>query len=105
MGKEVYKAKSVKKLDHKMRHVDPERREYRRRAAENKKGYSKYVKKASNRKYSVAKDGSVPNDKVRLISFQRRRNLFEGKLKIYHTGRSRLMKVVTDLSYRGRYLI
>ena len=52
-----------------MRHVDPEkRREDRRRAAENKKGYSKFVKKATNRKYSEAKEGVFLTIKFGLIS-------------------------------------
>ena len=101
----AYKVEERQKAsDHKMRHVDAEkRREDRRRAAENKKGYSKYVKKATNRKYSVAKEGSIPNDKVRINKFlaqggtcsrrEAEKYIIAGAVKING-------KVVTDLSYR-----
>ena len=80
----AYKVEARQKAsDHKMRHVDPEkRREDRRRAAENKKGYSKFVKKTTNRKYSEAKEGSIPNDKVRINKFLAQEDpVLEGKLK------------------------
>lgn len=101
----AYKAEARQKVaDHKTRHVDPEkRREDRRRAAENKKGYSKFVKKAKDRKYSQAKEGSIPNDKVRINKFlaqggtcsrrEAEKYIIAGAVKING-------KVVTDLSYR-----
>lgn len=101
----AYKAEARQKVaDHKTRHVDPEkRREDRRRAAENKKGYSKFVNKAANRKFSQAKEGSVPNDKVRINKFlaqggtcsrrEAEKYIIAGAVKING-------KVVTDLSYR-----
>ena len=101
----AYKVEARQKAyDHKMRHVDPEkRREDRRRAAENKKGYSKNVKKATNRKYSKAKEGSIPNDKVRINKFlaqggtcsrrEAEKYIIAGAVNING-------KVVSDLSYR-----
>ena len=67
----AYKAEALQKAaNHKTRHNDPKKRsEDRRRAAENKKGYSKFVKKVTNRKFSEAKEGSVPSDKVRINKF------------------------------------
>lgn len=93
-----------KASDHNVRHVDSEkRREDRRFAAENKKGYSKFVKKATNRKYSVAKEGSIPNNKVRINKFlaqggtcsrrEAEKYIIAGAVNING-------KVVTDLSYR-----
>ena len=101
----AYKVEARQKAaDHKMRHIDPEkRREDRRRAAENKKGYSKFVKKSTNRKYSQAKEGSIPNDKVRINKFlaqggtcsrrEAEKYIIAGAVNING-------KVVTDLSYR-----
>ena len=101
----AYKAEARQKAsDHKTRHNDPAKRsEDRRRAAENKKGYSKFVKKVTNRKFSEAKEGSVPNDKVRINKFlaqggtcsrrEAEKYIIAGAVKING-------KVVTDLSYR-----
>ena len=101
----AYKVEARQKaVDNKARHVDPEkRREDRRRAAENKKGYSKFVKKATNRKYSKAKDNSIPNDKVRINKFlaqggtcsrrEAEKYIIAGAVNING-------KVITDLSYK-----
>tara|TARA_Y100000739_G_scaffold99741_1_gene85560 strand:- start:104 stop:1042 length:939 start_codon:yes stop_codon:yes gene_type:complete len=101
----AYKVEARQKaVDNKARHVDPEkRREDRRRAAENKKGYSKFVKKATNRKYSKAKENSIPNDKVRINKFlaqggtcsrrEAEKYIIAGAVNING-------KVITDLSYR-----
>ena len=101
----AYKVEARQKAsDHKIRHVDPEkRREDRRRAAENKKGYSKFVKKATNRIYSEAKEGSFHNDKVRINKF-----LAQGGISSRREAEKYIIagavningKVVTDLSYR-----
>tara|TARA_B100001741_G_scaffold68131_1_gene54311 strand:+ start:907 stop:1845 length:939 start_codon:yes stop_codon:yes gene_type:complete len=101
----AYKVEARQKaVDNKARHVDPEkRREDRRRAAENKKGYSKFVKKATNRKYSKAKENSIPNDKVRINKFlaqggtcsrrEAEKYIIAGAVNING-------KVITDLSYK-----
>ena len=101
----AYKAKDRQKaVNQKLRHLDPKkRREDRRQAAENKKGYSKFFKKQTNRKFSEAKEGSVPSDKVRINKFlaqggtcsrrEAEKYIIAGAIKING-------KVVTDLSYR-----
>ena len=101
----AYKVEARQKAsDYNVRHDDPEkRREDRRFAAENKKGYSKFAKKAPNRKYSAAKEGSIPNNKVRINKFlaqggtcsrrEAEKYIIAGAVNING-------KVVTDLSYR-----
>ena len=101
----AYKVEARQKVsDYNVRHDDPEkRREDRRFAAENKKGYSKFAKKAANRKYSEAKEGSIPNNKVRINKFlaqggtcsrrEAEKYIIAGAVNING-------KVVTDLSYR-----
>ena len=101
----AYKAEARQKAaNQKLRHLDPKkRREDRRKAAENKKGYSKFVKKLTIRKFSEAKEGSVPSDKVRINKFlaqggtcsrrEAEKYIIAGAVKING-------KVVTDLSYR-----
>ena len=93
-----------KAADQKNRHFDPEkRREDRRRAAENKKGYSKFVKRKSNTSFSKAKEGYIPDDKIRINKFlaqggtcsrrEAEKYVVAGVVTING-------KVVTDLSYR-----
>lgn len=67
----AYKAENRKKAeDRKNRHLDPEkRREDRRRAAENKKGYSSFIKKRTNTSFSKPKEGVIPSDKIRINKF------------------------------------
>lgn len=67
----AYKAENRKKAeDRKNRHLDPEkRREDRRRAAENKKGYSTFIKKRTNTSFSKPKEGVIPSDKIRINKF------------------------------------
>ena len=101
----AYKAEDRKKVeDRKNRHLDPEkRREDRRRAAENKKGYSTFVKKRTNTSFSKAKEGSIPDDKVRINKFlaqggtcsRREAEKFVTAGAVTING-----KVVTELSYK-----
>lgn len=108
-GKRVGKSKAYKAderqraADQKNRHFDPEnRREDRRRAAENKRDYSKSTRQ-KNSAFSKAKEGSVPNDKVRINKFlaqggtcsrrEAEKYIIAGAVTING-------KVVTDLSYR-----
>lgn len=67
----AYKADERQKTeDRKKRHLDPEKRsEDRKGAAENKTGYSTYVKKRTNTTFSKAKEDSIPDDKMRINKF------------------------------------
>jgi len=101
----AYKAEDRQKAaDQKSRHFDPEkRREDRRSAAENKTGYSKFVKRKTNTSYSKAKEGSIPDDKMRINKFlaqggtcsRREAEKFVTAGAVTING-----KVVTDLSYK-----
>jgi len=101
----AYKADERQKAaDQKNRHFDPEKRsEDRRRAAENKKGYLKFVKRKTNSSFSKAKEGHIPDDKMRINKFlaqggtcsrrEAEKYVVAGVVTING-------KVVTDLSYR-----
>jgi 23S rRNA pseudouridine2605 synthase len=101
----AYKADELQKaVDQKNRHFDPDKRsEDRRRAAENKKPYSKFTKKNSNTAFSKVKEGTVPSDKIRINKFlaqggtcsRREAEKFITAGAVVING-----KVVTDLSYR-----
>jgi len=101
----AYKADELQKaVDQKNRHFDPDKRsEDRRRAAENKKPYSKFTKKNTNTAFSKVKEGTVPSDKIRINKFlaqggtcsRREAEKFITAGAVVING-----KVVTDLSYR-----
>jgi len=93
-----------KAADQKNRHFDSEkRREDRRRAAENKKGDSKFVKKRTNTSFSKAKEDSIPDDKMRINKFLAQGGTCSRReAEKYVTAGAVTIngKVVTDLSYR-----
>jgi len=101
----AYKADERQKaVDQKTRHFDPDKRsEDRRRAAENKKPFSKFTKKKTNTSFSKVKEGTVPSDKIRINKFlaqggtcsRREAEKFITAGAVVING-----KVVTDLSYR-----
>ena len=101
----AYKADERQKAaNQKNRHFDPEkRREDRRKAAENKKRFSKFSKGRTNTSFSKAKEGTVPSDKVRINKFLAQGGTCsrrEAEKYITAGAVSINGKVVTDLSYR-----